>query len=62
MSAPTKTEVRRSLADLRRSMRFLNEMLSDGDWQNAFRAAQDLVGTACVIEETLAEHPEVAAG
>jgi hypothetical protein len=58
MKPATKTQIRKSMKDLRESIRALEDLLKDDDWQGAHEAAQQLVGTSCLIEDMTADREE----
>jgi hypothetical protein len=53
MNTVSKSEIKKSLKDLRASIRNIEILLAVDDFQTAFACAQDLVGTSCIIEELL---------
>lgn len=53
MKAPTKTHIRKAMTDLRGTLRYLEETLKADDWEMAYFASQDLVGTSVYLEEIL---------
>jgi hypothetical protein len=61
MKAPTKTQIRKDLTELRYAIQHIERLLKANDWQDAYHQAQELAATAAGIEYTIAEHPEVSA-